>query len=78
MFSISACIVEVAHRLGDGEFQSAHVIVRGSSCICMYLWMYRKGLLFLIFINDLPQSLSPKVRLFAGDAILYYEVTTPE
>ena len=44
----------------------------------MYLWMYRKGLLFFIFINDLPQSLSPKVRLFAGDAILYYEVTTPE
>ena len=31
-------------------------------------------ILFLIFINDLPQSLSSKVRLFADDAILYFEV----
>ena len=33
-------------------------------------------ILFLIFINDLPQSLSSKVRHFADDAILYFEVAS--
>ena len=33
-------------------------------------------ILFLIYINDLPQSLSSKVRLFADDAILYHEITS--
>ena len=28
--------------------------------------------MFLIFINDLPQSLSSKVRYFADDTILYF------
>ena len=35
-------------------------------------------ILFLIFINDLPQSLSSKVRLFADDAILYLEVASAD
>ena len=35
-------------------------------------------ILFFIFINDLPQSLSPKVRLFADDAILYFEVASAD
>ena len=35
-------------------------------------------ILFLIFINDLPQSLSSKVRLFADDAILYFEVASAD
>ena len=35
-------------------------------------------ILLLIFINDLPQSLSSKVRLFADDAILYFEVASAD
>ena len=35
-------------------------------------------ILFLIFINDLPQSLSSKVRLFADDEILYFEVASAD
>ena len=34
--------------------------------------------MFLIFINDLPQYLSSKVRLFADDAILYFEVASAD
>ena len=33
-------------------------------------------LMFFIFINDLPQCLSSKIRLFADDAILYLEVAS--
>ena len=35
-------------------------------------------ILFSIFINDLPQSLSSKVRLFADDAILCFEVASAD
>ena len=35
-------------------------------------------ILFLIFINDLPQSLTSKVRFFADDAILYIEVASAD
>ena len=35
-------------------------------------------ILFLIFINNLPQSLSSKVRLFADDAILYFEMASAD
>ena len=35
-------------------------------------------ILFLIFMNDLSQSLSSKVRLFADDAILYFEVASAD
>ena len=31
-------------------------------------------ILFLLYINDLPNSLSSKVRLFADDAIVYREI----
>ena len=33
-------------------------------------------ILFLIFINDLPQSLSSKVNFFADNVILYFEVAS--
>ena len=35
-------------------------------------------ILFLIFLNAVPQSLSSKVRLFADDAILYFEVASAD
>ena len=35
-------------------------------------------ILFLIYINDLPNSLSSKVRLFADDAIVYREIKSPK
>ena len=34
--------------------------------------------LFFISINDLSKFLSSKVRLFADDAILHYEVTSAD
>ena len=35
-------------------------------------------ILLFIFINDLPQSFSSKVRLFADDAILYFEMASAD
>ena len=35
-------------------------------------------ILFLMFLNAMPQSLSSKVRLFADDAILYFEVASAD
>lgn len=35
-------------------------------------------LLFLIFINDLPQNISSQLRLFADDCILYRTIITPD
>ena len=35
-------------------------------------------LLFLLYINDIPNAISSKVRLFADDAILYREIKSPE
>lgn len=34
-------------------------------------------LLFLIFINDLPNSISSHIRIFADDCVLYREITSP-
>ena len=35
-------------------------------------------LLFLCYINDLPENVSSKVRLFAGDILLYNTIHTKE
>ena len=35
-------------------------------------------LLFLVFINDLPDNVSSNVRLFADDCLLYRRINTPE
>ena len=35
-------------------------------------------LLFLLYINDLPQHVTSEVRLFADDCLLYRAVRTPE
>ena len=32
--------------------------------------------LFLLYINDLPEALSPRVRLFVDDTIAYLTVTS--
>lgn len=34
-------------------------------------------LLFLIFINDLPQAVSSSIRLFADDCVIYRKITDP-
>ena len=33
-------------------------------------------LLFLVYINDLPDSAKSKVRLFADDAVLYRQINS--
>lgn len=35
-------------------------------------------LLFLIFINDLPNAISSCIRLFADDCVLYRRISTPD
>ena len=35
-------------------------------------------ILFLCYINDLPEQVSSRCRLFADDSILYREIRTPE
>ena len=36
------------------------------------------ALLFVVFINDLPDNVSSNVRLFADDCLLYRRINTPE
>ena len=35
-------------------------------------------LLFLVFINDLPECVSSSIRLYADDALLYRPVNSPD
>ena len=35
-------------------------------------------ILFLLYINDLPKSLTSKVRLFVDDAIVYKEINSAD
>lgn len=35
-------------------------------------------LLFLIYVNDLPDSISSKIRLFADDCVIYRQITNPD
>ena len=35
-------------------------------------------LLFLVYINDLPECVQSQTRLFADDSLLYREINTPD